>query len=267
MTGKALGPRGFLELYDSTLEKAEERLRRFVDDPTAANLHSVRASARRIETMIALMPKRVRKRRAARAYSKALRRVSKISSEAGDCDTVIALLGSDPPGDPSARLISGLEARRAELDRKATAAVRRLLGCKPPRPREGDLDARRLRDRYSREIASCLREGREDYRVARSDPRRKKEFHRMRRRFRDLRYLLRLSEGDPQAAKPLKALISLQDSLGQIRDLDVLLELPHDGIGAAPRPLVRGLQARRAALYGLFLKSAPDTLEALGSIG
>ncbi len=238
----------FARKFRQNGKRADGRLQAYLADPqNEKNIHDVRTSVRRLDSMFSLLPKKVRTRYRDRIEK--YREFLRASSRARDCDVIVGRVST--LGDLD---MADLQRKKKAEVARATLLARPLKRLPPMRPVQDDRRigkvARRLIGRIGEELPVVL-----------SDSSRVKELHRLRKDFRKLRYILGTVPATDRKKYMKKAaraagrdleLKELQALLGLIHDSDVTLEYLHDKPGAG-QILKKEIRSREQ-LYQKFVR-------------
>lgn len=231
--------------FRQNLKRVDKRLRDYLADPeNADNIHNVRVSIRRLDSMFLLLPKKARKRY--RRSIEKYREFLKASSNARDCDIItdrISTLGDLDMAELQKK-------KKAELA-KATRLARQLKKlpaarlADEPDGRRMDKVVRRLSGRIGKTMPAVL-----------SDRGKVEELHRLRKDFRKMRYIIEMVPPGDRKRYVKKigrsvALKELQALLGLIHDSDITIEYLRS---RGSRRLLNKEIADRMQLYEKFVR-------------
>lgn len=227
----------------------EKRLKAYLAEPASEkNIHDVRISIRRIDVTFSLLPKRVRRRY--RGGFEKYREFLEASSKTRDCDIIagrISALGDLDTADLQRK-------KKAELA-KSTRLARPLKKLSPmrlagvPDGKRIDKVVRRLVERIVNLLPAAL-----------SDGSKIEELHRLRKDFRELRYVLEMvPAGDRKGYMKMAVrtvgrgivLKELQALLGLIHDSDITIEYLRS---KGSRQLLNREIGNRMQLYKKFVR-------------
>jgi CHAD domain-containing protein len=204
--------------FRQNLKRGDKRLKDYLADPeNVDNIHDVRVSIRKLDSMFSLLPKKARRRY--RGSIEKYRKFLKASSNARDCDIIasrISMLGDLDTTDLQKK-------KKAELA-KATKLAR-LLKKLPPMRLAGVLDGNRV-DKVVRRLTERIRKV---LPTVLSDSSKVEELHRLRKDFRKMRYVIEMVPAGDRKRYMKKAgrdiaLKELQALLGLIHDSDITIE-------------------------------------------
>ena len=211
----------FAKEYDKFLKALTRRVRAYLRDPNAENVHRLRTSTRRLQAAFALLPKASRKQTKAQKAMARIKKLMKVNASVRDQDIILSKLSMYKQNPTYERLIEGLrKSRKSDLDQAKELAwsVQKNPG---PRVKPRDLSEPILQKRYDKVVRKLGSKITSELPLVREDPSKVEELHIVRRDCKQLRYVLEMGEFS-RPPKPLVALRSWQDLLGTIRDHDVM---------------------------------------------
>lgn len=222
------------ELIEAKLQKLqgqfEKRLDAYIDSPdNAKNVHDIRTSLRRLDSMFLLFSKRIRnsnRKRIAKYWA-----FFKPTSDMRDCDIIISKLALLSPDFYT--LSVGLRRKRdRELKRVArkAKALRKVRAISATGMSSDELETRI--DKVTTKLCERIKE---NLSHALSDSENVKQLHSLRKDLKKLRYILETVDNHAvkkiekkiQAAgipADIELLEKLQDELGEIHDSDITLQ-------------------------------------------
>ena len=245
------------ELIEAKLQKLqgqfEKRLNAYIDSPdNEKNVHDVRTSLRRLDSMFLLFSKRLRNSNRKRiaiywAFFKA-------TSDMRDCDIIISKLALLSPDCHSLSVGLG---RKRDRELKCVArkvkALRKVRAISLKRMSSDELETRI--DKVTTKLCERIKE---NLSHALSDSENVKQLHSLRKDLKKLRYILETL--DNQVVKKIEKKIEaagipadiellekLQDELGEIHDSDITLQ----HLGSSKSKIAKELYAREARIREL----------------
>lgn len=232
--------------------------------PTPEEIHDLRVTARRVQVMRRLLPRRLRTTQTSRRFELLLRSVLKRTSLVRDLDTLTCTLEEHRttlPGD----LLVMLSNQRSDAAAQAKVACDLLADSLPPSfdPSEirGKGISTRLRKRAKRHGRAAVELLSEVLR----DESKADELHSLRVEIKKLRYLLELSD---RAPPELAAVTRWQDSLGAIHDLDVAMDFLRGRDVEMKGQAIDELRRSRHQGYMKFMTECrADSIKAFGGSG
>ena len=212
----------FAKNYDKFAKGLVRRLKAYLRDPNAENVHRLRTATRRLEAASMLLPKKVRKRRKIEKTMTRIKKLMKVNAKVRDQDIILSKLSQykKPAYD---RLIESLRTSRKSNLADAREVALSIQNGPRPRVRARDLSDSSLEKRYAKVVKKLASKISSELPLVREDASKINELHMVRRDCKQLRYVIEMSEFST-APKPLVALRSWQDLLGTIRDQDVMID-------------------------------------------
>ncbi|HEY6282635.1 MAG TPA: CHAD domain-containing protein [Nitrososphaerales archaeon] len=253
----------FEERYGEKSKALLELGRTLPERPSPAAIHDLRVTARRIQVMFSLLPKRARSSESSMMFSLVLKSILKTTSQLRDLDTLMETLEpyrSELPGE----VFLSLENERSDSAARSKAAMEVLTEAP-----SSDLDTSEIRGkRLSRRLRKRVR--RHGRRVAGllgdvlEDESKVKDLHALRMEVKKLRYLLELGSKIPPE---LAVMTKWQDSLGAVHDLDVAMDyIQRNRLGFTKDRVIHELRGRRHSSYVKLVSDfGTDSMEPLGS--
>ena len=194
----------------------------YIDEPTEARVHDIRADIRRIVASCKTLPKSIRKEKNLSVYVSLCKKFYRANASIRDCDILIAKLQYEcglPKTDPL--IVALAKKRRTGLPTALSLAVS-LKALKLPRLDMAEIHENRLKRRYRNLLDNLIGQLKEEIPVVLTDVDKVRELHEVRKDFKELRYILELSPEQTTVAPILKELTRLHDLLGSIHDDDVI---------------------------------------------
>jgi CHAD domain-containing protein len=248
MEKTSLTPGHFVGDYEKLTERVGEGLRKYLGDPNEENTRNVRASVRRIDTCIGILPKRARSKSIKQRRERS-RKLLAQTSKVRDNDIIRGRL-SRRAGDPTVNLLlKNLLEEREEYAVDSMKAAWKLFELRGEKLTKKDVGrvsqwARRTLEELDESIGEELQvviksEGRVD------------ELHSLRKHAKRFRYAMELLPETPRSSKVLELLQEWQDVLGKIRDSDVVIQYL---ARARPSPAIKeALLAERSFRHRRYL--------------
>jgi CHAD domain-containing protein len=248
----------FLRRYESIAKDVREALRGYLGDPDEANAHALRSGLRRLDAALRVVPKRARSEQSSlKDYEDRCRKLLKLTSPIRDADMLTRRL-MPQASDPSiARIAKKVKSQRQKHVANSMKAAWRLFETRTPK-----LDPKTIigLDAQARKVMADL-----DAKVAKDLAKTVaseswvEELHSLRKSCKRLRYTLELLPLSPRRGERTKLLRSWQDSLGAIRDSDVLIErLGRKDSSPVAKEMLRGERLRRRARYLRFVRACKE---------
>ena len=212
----------FAKEYNRFAKALTRRVKAYLRDPNAENVHRLRTATRRLQAAFALLPKATRNQNKAQKAMARIKKLMKVNASVRDQDIILSKLSMNKHPTHE-RLIENMrKSRKSHLDQAKQLA---LSVQKDPGPRlkSRDLSDSVLQRRYNKVVRNLSSKITSELPLVREDPSKVEELHVVRRDCKQLRYILEMSEFS-RPPKPLVTLRSWQDLLGTIRDHDVMIE-------------------------------------------
>jgi CHAD domain-containing protein len=212
----------FAKEYDKFLKALTRRVKAYLRDPNAENVHRLRTSTRRLQAAFALLPKASRKQTKAQKAMARIKKLMKVNASVRDHDIILSKLSTYKQNPTNERLVEGLrKSRKSHLEqaKELALSVQKYPG---PRMKPKDLSEPTLQKRHDKVVRKLSSKITSELPLVREDPSKVEELHVVRRDCKQLRYVLEMGEFS-RPPKPLVALRSWQDLLGTIRDHDVMI--------------------------------------------
>jgi CHAD domain-containing protein len=213
----------FAKEYDRFAKALTRRVKAYLRDPNAENVHRLRTATRRLQAAFALLPKATRNQNEAQKAMARIKKLMKVNASVRDQDIILSKLSMNKQNPTYERLIENMrKSRKSHLDqaKQLALSVQKNPG---PRLKSRDLSDSVLQRRYNKVVRKLSSKITSELSLVREDPSKVEELHVVRRDCKQLRYILEMSEFS-RPPKPLVTLRSWQDLLGTIRDHDVMIE-------------------------------------------
>jgi len=213
----------FAKEYDRFAKALTRRVKAYLRDPNAENVHRLRTATRRLQAAFALLPKATRNQNKTQKAMARIKKLMKVNASVRDQDIILSKLSMNKQNPTYERLIENMrKSRKSHLDqaKQLALSVQKNPG---PRLKSRDLSDSVLQRRYNKVVRKLSSKITSELPLVREDPSKVEELHVVRRDCKQLRYILEMSEFS-RPPKPLVTLRSWQDLLGTIRDHDVMIE-------------------------------------------
>jgi CHAD domain-containing protein len=212
----------FLTKLHENLQSVNSRIKKYLKDPKAKNIHDIRTSIRRLNAAYSTLPKKYRTGSSMSAYILSCKELFKINSEIRDLDIIYEKLQKYPPNDNRNKIIDALKGTRVtKLEYAKNTAlvlnntdVSKLLD-------EIMVTQKELEKRYNKIVANLISKIETNFPIVITDSTKIEELHDLRKACKKLRYMLELLPIENKKALEMrKTLQKIQDSLGMIHDYD-----------------------------------------------
>ncbi len=265
----SVSPALFAEEHRRTNERVARALRDYLGNPDEKNTRLLRASVRRLTTMLRVIPKRSRKKQMKQALDSG-RKLLRVTSKVRDVDVIEGKLAMIPRDHTVELLLNNLSEEREEYVGDSMKAAWRLF---EQRKQKTDRKDFRGAQRWVRSTLIEL-----DGEVSKALPTVVKnegkieELHSLRKQAKTFRYALELLPTTRGSVRTIEVLRSWQDVLGEIRDSDTVIE--YLGRARQYRTVREALVAERALRHKRYrsfvrscsrdLKTGPSLLKLAG---
>jgi CHAD domain-containing protein len=245
----------FLREYESIAKDVKDGVREYLGDPNEDNAHELRGSLRRLDAALRVLPKRARREaRSMEDYDNRARKLLRLTSPIRDVDMLARRL-TPQSSDPSvASITRKVKSQRQKHVANSMKAAWKLFETKPPK-----LDSRMILglDAHARKVIADLDDKlAKDLTKVLASESRVGELHSLRKRCKRLRYMIELLPPTPGREQRAKLLRSWQDSLGAIRDSDVLIaRLGRKDSSPVARQMIQEERLKRHARYLTFVRN------------
>jgi CHAD domain-containing protein len=247
----------FLTKLHENLQSVNSRIKKYLKDPKAKNIHDIRTSIRRLNAAYSTLPKKYRTGSSMSAYILSCKELFKINSEIRDLDIIYEKLQKYPPNDNRNKIIDALKGTRVtKLEYAKNTAlvlnntdVSKLLD-------EIKVTQKVLEKRYNKIVANLISKIETNFPIVITDSTKIEELHDLRKACKKLRYMLELLPIENKKALEMrKTLQKIQDSLGMIHDYDFTIN--HLELNEQPsnevREIVNNERQERKLNYERFL--------------
>ncbi|MDE1853975.1 MAG: CHAD domain-containing protein [Thaumarchaeota archaeon] len=210
--------KSFDRRYRQRTRALQELARDLHDRPPADEVHDLRVTARRIQVMRRLLPRKVRQSGSGE-FDLALKSALKATSQLRDLDTLIETLEPYEASLPSELMVT-LVNQRSDAAAQSMAATDELAVVPPPELDQSEVRGKKLTRRLKKRVRKHDRIVADLLSKVLEDESKVAELHALRKEVKKLRYLLELADEIPLE---VPTLTSSQESLGAIHDLDVAM--------------------------------------------
>lgn len=268
-------------------KRVRVRTARWLEEPSAASTHQLRTALRRLRVAFALLPGAVRKRRRARRFVREARALFQACSALRDADVMRGRAAVLPPA-LGAALIARVEADRAAWEDRARRRARKLLATKVPALRAAALEGAAVARRAVKVVGELGRTVRRQLPAALRVDEPPETLHGVRKACKSLRYAYELVAPEPvppppptldprQLAmqpsaprSPIDWSRALQDALGELHDLDVIVALLEALEPVADRlevlEMARAQRASKLEELAVFVRRTPELLPTIAPV-
>lgn len=223
----------FVMKHRNNIRRVNKRLQRYIEEPNDDNIHDIRTAIRRLEASFGLLPKKIRKKKAADKYMTSMKDLFRINSDVRDLDVIHGRLGKYNSKNEWSKLQEQLKNERGRKLTKAHAMALSINKQQIPNVIADNHSASKFRKRFDNRIRKFVNRINErmpnvvrEYQA--------EELHQVRKDCKKLRYLLELTD-KKKMKNVLKSLKSIQDMLGAIHDNEITIQYlknqPNPGVG------------------------------------
>ena len=212
----------FAKEYDKFVKALTRRVKAYLRDPNAENVHRLRTATRRLQAAFGLLPKTTRKRRKAQKAMGRIKKLMKVNAVVRDQDIILSKLSMYKQNPTYERLMADLRRSRKSDLAQAKALALSVQKDSGLGVRLRDISDAVLQNRYKKVVRKLSTKITSELPLVREDQSKLEELHVVRRDCKQLRYVLEMGEFS-RPPRPLVALRSWQDLLGTIRDHDVMI--------------------------------------------
>ncbi len=245
-----------LKSYRKANTELFSRLEKFQNNPTPNEVHDLRTSLRRLEAIIDVLPKGVRKRKKVKAYLSACRKLFRSTTAVRDIDVVYQNVQGHSNSPKVLVAISTIQLERNQEVSNSLQLAESVRKMKSPKIRKSALSSKEISKRSDKIVQKLLAKLQEELPVVIGDFRRIRELHDMRKECKKLRYTLELfpSEDNARFTGLMK---DWQSLLGAIRDIDITQQFAEEkGLLEDLEEVLMSLRISRDKMLGTFRSTA-----------
>jgi CHAD domain-containing protein len=248
----------FLTKLHESLQRVNNRIKKYLKDPKAKNIHDLRTSIRRLDAAYSTLPKKYRTGSSMSTYILSCKELFKINSEIRDLDIIYEKLQKYPLNDSRNKIIDSLketQVTKLEYAKNIALALNNTDASKLLD--EIKVTQKELEKRYNKIVANLISKIETNFPIVITDPTKIEELHDLRKACKKLRYMLELLPIENRKALEMrKTLQKIQDSLGMIHDYDFTIN--HLELDEQPsnevRDIVNNEMQERKLNYERFLR-------------
>jgi CHAD domain-containing protein len=248
----------FLTKLHESLQRVNNRIKKYLKDPKAKNIHDLRTSIRRLDAAYSTLPKKYRTGSSMSTYILSCKELFKINSEIRDLDIIYEKLQKYPLNDSRTKIIDSLkETRVTKLEYAKNIALALNNTDASKLLDEIKVTQKELEKRYNKIVANLISKIETNFPIVITDSTKIEELHDLRKACKKLRYMLELLPIENRKALEMrKTLQKIQDSLGMIHDYDFTIN--HLELDEQPsnevRDIVNNEMQERKLNYERFLR-------------
>ncbi len=216
-----LSPARFAEEHQRMNERVARALRAYLGNPDEENTRLLRASVRRLTTMLRIIPKPSRKKQMRQSLESG-KKVLRVTSKVRDVDIIEGKLSKLSRDHTVELLLNNLKEEREEYVGDSMKAAWRLFEL---RKKKADRKDFRGAQRWVRkELIELDKEVGKGLPTVLKNEGKVEELHVLRKHAKTFRYALELFPSNRSSARAIELLTSWQNVLGEIRDSDTVIE-------------------------------------------
>ena len=223
--------------------------RKLPERPDPEAIHDLRVAARRVQAMVRVLPKGVRRSKRAREFRAAVGSLLKSTSQIRDMDTLTETLQVERTSLPG-ELLRSLENERSDLAATSRPVVMAFMRVRTPLLDSSQINPKKLARRLRKEVDEELQMVSTLLPEVTGSESKIKELHTLRKEVKKLRYVMELAEG---TASELRNLTEWQEALGAAHDIDVAIEYLRASGWKVPESALADLGRKRHSMYIRFL--------------
>jgi CHAD domain-containing protein len=213
----------FLKKFKKISDNFCQKLEKYITDPNDDNIHDIRVSIRRLETSYKILPKSIRKQKKMKSYLKQAKKLFKMNAQIRDFDIICANMESKYSG-KTRDLVESLRDSRVRHIKNANRLAVKISRLSSPKILKSSLKESKLEKKYRKVLDSIVLNIQKNIIIALRDEKKIDELHMLRKDFKKLRYSLELASDKKIIVEALKNLKNIQDMLGEIHDIDIILD-------------------------------------------
>jgi CHAD domain-containing protein len=252
MTTYQLEPKDYYDTLDHIVQKAENRLKKYLQDPNQENVHDVRTAIRRLEAAWNVLPKKIRRKPKVERFVRTYRKFFKINNTIRDFDIIQQRLASH--AEVPKEIKKMIDEKRNHHLYMAQKQAKKAHKFKFPKITAKDFLSAKLERRFRKKSIQLINNIQSLIPIVISDEKKIVELHQLRKDCKKLRYILEITPNSESATFVTK-LKEMQDLLGAIHDCDItinFLQKIATKIDNAEKFLKKESKAR-ALLYANFV--------------
>lgn len=234
----------FFDIFFTKLERVNEVLEKYRNDPNEENIHDIRTSIRRLEAAYSIFPKSSKTKTSAKLIKK-LKFFFSLNNKIRDFDIILAKL-QDSGYEPESKLVLTLTKNKLKRISKSLKYADNLANIKKPKIKEN----LKINSKFEKILLSLIQEFQNYVPIVIDDESKVEELHAMRKTIKKLRYILELNSSDSYCNLILQ-MKKLQQFLGDIHDCDIFVWYFEKRINEFPEVLkiMENEKRKRSTIY------------------
>jgi CHAD domain-containing protein len=212
----------FLTKLNENLQRVNNRVKKYLKDPNAKQIHDVRTSIRRLDATFSTLPKKYRNASSLSEYVSKCKEFFKVNSEIRDFDIIYEKLQKHPSSAQRDSAIEVLKARRdASLEQAKTIAASLNSTDTSKIIDKIGVTETQLQKRYNKILSGLISKIESTFPIVLTNSLAMEELHDLRIACKKLRYMLELLPDENKSGLEIRRILQkLQDILGAIHDYD-----------------------------------------------
>jgi CHAD domain-containing protein len=255
-----LEPKNYFETLNSIIQKINDRLEKYLQNPNEENVHNARTAIRKLEPAWKILPKKIRQKRKVEKFVLSCKKFFKTNNDIRDFDIMHQRLVSLPV--PTTEIIKLIHEKKKRKLLIAQKQARQIQNLKFPKIIQNKVPLSKLEKRFRKTSIKLIESIQSLLPIVLSSEKRISELHELRKDCKKLRYLLELAPNAGSSSFIAK-LKQMQDLLGPIHDSDITMNflkkiLPkYDNVS----DVLKIESNLRAQLYKKFVETQKDLVK------
>lgn len=250
----SFSPKNYFEKFDKILDKSNERLEKYLRDPSEENVHDVRTSIRRLNAAWSILPKKTRQQKNITNFITLRKEFFRINSQIRDFDIIKQKILVDSSAD-IIQIIKKIDKRKQDLLKTAQKKAKIAHQKNIIKIEQDMIPHEKLEKRFKKITLGLINKVERTIPIVTSDAKKIEQLHELRKNCKKLRYLLELTDHQ-EPANFINKLKEMQDVLGSIRDCDITLDFlkkfakKHRSLDI----IIKSEREKRSQLYKKFVQ-------------
>jgi len=247
-------PENYFEKFNKILNKSNERLEKYLEDPNEENVHDVRTSIRRLDAAWKILPKKIRYDKKISKFVTLRKEFFKINSQIRDFDIIKQKIATHSSGD-TAQILKKIDEKKQDRLRIAQKKAKIASRTNIMKIDQNSIPHEKLEKRFKKITLGLINEVETAIPIVVGDVKKIEQLHELRKDCKKLRYLLEMTDHQ-EPTNFINKLKEMQDILGSIRDCDIALDFLKKLIKkhTALDVIVKAELEKRNQLYNKFVQ-------------
>jgi CHAD domain-containing protein len=215
-------PKIYFEKFSKIIAKSDERLEKYLTDPSEENVHDVRTSIRRLDAAWKVLPKKIRQKKKIAKFVTLRKEFFKINSQIRDFDIIRQKL-TVHPSDDTQQIIAKIDQKKQIKLKSAQNKAKEATKTSIKEIDQSIIPSEKLEKRFEKITLTLISEIETCIPIVISNEKKIEQLHELRKHCKKLRYLLELTTHD-ESSSFITKLKEMQDVLGSIRDCDIAID-------------------------------------------